>query len=46
MSGDPKSQSPLRAKRPVVVFGSPRKLPKPAKLQGRVVVLDIAFAAE
>jgi hypothetical protein len=46
VSGDPKSQSPLRAKRPVVVFGSPRKLPKPAKLQGRVVVLDIAFAAD
>ncbi|MBL8679425.1 MAG: hypothetical protein JNK05_09685 [Myxococcales bacterium] len=29
-----------------VVFGTPRKLPKPAKLVGRVVVLDIAFAAE
>jgi hypothetical protein len=29
-----------------VVFASPRKLPKPAKLVGRVVVLDIAFAAE
>lgn len=29
-----------------LVFASPRKLPKPAKLNGRVVVLDIAFAAE
>jgi hypothetical protein len=29
-----------------VVFASPRKLPKPAKLNGRVVVLDIAFAAD
>jgi hypothetical protein len=32
--------------RPTVVLGSPRKLPKPQKLAGRVVVLDIAFAAE
>lgn len=29
-----------------VVFASPRKLPKPAKLNGRIVVLDIAFAAD
>ncbi|MCI0569986.1 MAG: hypothetical protein L0Y66_04480 [Myxococcaceae bacterium] len=28
-----------------VVFGTPRKLPKPASLVGRVAVLDIAFAA-
>jgi len=28
-----------------VVFGTPRKLPKAAGLSGRVVVLDIAFAA-
>ncbi len=28
------------------VFGSPRKLPKPRDLPGRVVVLDIAFASE
>jgi hypothetical protein len=27
-----------------VVFGTPRKLPNPARLRGRVVVLDIAFA--
>ncbi len=27
-----------------VAFGTPRKLPKPAQLKGRVVVLDIAFA--
>jgi hypothetical protein len=30
----------------VVTFGTPRKLPKPAELSGRVVVLDIAFASE
>lgn len=29
-----------------VICATPRKLPKPAKLNGRVVVLDIAFAAE
>ncbi|MCS6901551.1 MAG: hypothetical protein RMJ98_12445 [Myxococcales bacterium] len=28
------------------IFGSPRKLPKPQDLPGRVVVLDIAFASE
>lgn len=27
-----------------VVFGTPRKLPNPARLSGRVVVLDVAFA--
>jgi hypothetical protein len=31
---------------PRVVFASPRRLPKPAELDGRVVVLDIAFASE
>lgn len=30
---------------PFLAFGSPRALPKPAALKGRVVVLDIAFAA-
>lgn len=30
---------------PTLVFASPRALPHPAKLEGRVVVLDIAFAA-
>lgn len=30
---------------PKLVFASPRALPKAAKLEGRVVVLDIAFAA-
>jgi len=30
---------------PQLVFASPRMLPKPDKLVGRVVVLDIAFAA-
>ncbi len=34
------------APRPRVFFGTPRKLPKPSSLPGRVVVLDIAFAAE
>lgn len=29
-----------------VVFASPRRLPKPRELDGRVVVLDIAFASE
>ena len=28
-----------------LVFASPRKLPKAAALRGRVVVLDVAFAA-
>jgi hypothetical protein len=32
--------------RPVAVFASPRRLPKPRDLAGRVVVLDIAFASE
>ncbi|RMG94211.1 MAG: hypothetical protein D6705_16770 [Deltaproteobacteria bacterium] len=31
---------------PQVVFASPRKLPKARDLEGRVVVLDIAFAAD
>ena len=31
--------------RPALVFATPRKLPRPATLVGRVVVLDIAFAA-
>ena len=31
--------------RPLLVFATPRKLPRPASLEGRVVVLDIAFAA-
>jgi hypothetical protein len=30
---------------PQLAFGSPRLLPKPERLAGRVVVLDIAFAA-
>ncbi|HET6610456.1 MAG TPA: hypothetical protein VFG83_00630 [Kofleriaceae bacterium] len=30
---------------PLLAFGSPRGLPKPTTLSGRVVVLDIAFAA-
>lgn len=31
---------------PRVVFASPRKLPSPSELPGRVVILDIAFASE
>jgi hypothetical protein len=30
---------------PLIAFGTPRKLPRPRDLAGRVVVLDIAFAA-
>lgn len=30
---------------PLLAFGTPRKLPKPKDLRGRVAVLDIAFAA-
>lgn len=30
---------------PLVAYGTPRKLPKAASLKGRVVVLDVAFAA-
>jgi hypothetical protein len=30
---------------PRIAFGTPRKLPKPRDLEGRVAVLDIAFAA-
>jgi hypothetical protein len=30
---------------PFIAFGTPRKLPRPRDLAGRVVVLDIAFAA-
>ena len=31
---------------PELAYGTPRKLPKPARLKGRVVVLDVAFAAK
>lgn len=31
---------------PAVVFASPRSLPRPDRLTGRVVVLDLAFAAD
>ncbi len=31
---------------PELSFATPRKLPRPTELRGRVVVLDIAFAAE
>lgn len=32
--------------RPELAFATPRKLPKPSALRGRVVVLDVAFASE
>jgi hypothetical protein len=32
--------------RPELAFASPRKLPRPRELKGRVVVLDVAFASE
>lgn len=35
-----------RLPRPSLAFATPRKLPKAADLQGRVVVLDVAFASE
>src|SRR6185369_12139252 len=31
---------------PRLAFGTPRKLPRASELEGRVVVLDLAFAAE
>jgi len=31
---------------PHIAFGTPRKLPKPRELPGRVVVLDVAFAGD
>lgn len=31
---------------PHIAYGTPRKLPKPADLPGRVVVLDVAFASQ
>jgi hypothetical protein len=37
---------PVINPRPLLAFASPRKLPKPKELQGRVVVLDVAFASE
>jgi hypothetical protein len=30
---------------PILAYGTPRKLPKPDELKGRVVVVDVAFAA-
>jgi hypothetical protein len=36
----------MSARFPHLAFGTPRKLPPARELQGRVVVLDIAFAAE
>jgi hypothetical protein len=32
--------------RPELAFATPRKLPKPSSVKGRVVVLDVAFASE
>jgi len=33
-------------KTPELAFATPRKLPRPAELHGRVVVVDVAFASE
>jgi hypothetical protein len=34
------------SRRPEIAFATPRKLPKPDQLAGKVVVLDVAFASE
>jgi hypothetical protein len=36
----------MTTRRPELAFATPRKLPKPKELEGRVVVLDVAFASE
>ncbi len=36
----------MNARPPALTFATPRRLPKPATLEGRVVVLDIAFASD
>jgi hypothetical protein len=36
----------LEPRRPEIAFATPRKLPKPEELAGRVVVVDVAFASE
>jgi hypothetical protein len=36
----------MASSRPELAFATPRKLPKPKELRGRVVVLDVAFASE
>ncbi len=41
----PSPTLPQRPDLPQLAFASPRYLPEPASLQGRVVVLDIAFSA-
>lgn len=38
--------TPITQTRPMLVFASPRKLPRARELTGRVVVLDVAFASE
>lgn len=40
------SASPGRSESVALFFTSPRQLPSPARLPGRVVVLDVAFAAD
>ena len=39
------NRSPEIMQLPQIAFGTPRKLPRPRDLAGRVAVLDIAFAA-
>ncbi|MEM6954653.1 MAG: hypothetical protein AAF645_03165 [Myxococcota bacterium] len=31
---------------PTIAYGTPRRLPRASKLEGRVVVLDVAFASK
>jgi hypothetical protein len=45
MTEDRDPEARPSARRPKVAFGSPRQLPRARELAGRVVVLDIAFAA-
>ena len=40
----PANVGPTNSEAPALAFATPRKLPKPKSLSGRVVVLDIAFA--
>jgi len=39
-------QQPPRTSEVALVFSTPRKLPKPRELSGRVLVVDLAFASE
>ena len=45
-SPPPAPASPAALLRAELAFASPRKLPRPDQLRGRVVVLDVAFASQ